>query len=216
MLELLASRVEMYRLLRDAFSYPLGEELLERLAALRPDPDTAPTLQAALRTLQAGIRGPLSGADLVELLNREHSRLMAGPGLPPAPPCGSYYRDQGHTLFGPETQAVAEMYRSVGLAPAHSGMPADHIALELEFMAVEASRACDALSRRQESEMEESLSIQRRFVRDHLLPLGRALSRSLLDAAPGEFFAGLAELLDEYLMLDAAFLEEVSASVTRY
>lgn len=209
MLDLLTSRVEMYRLLRDAFSYPATEGLIRRLSSLEPDVEAAPELQAVARSLH-GILGQVrQGEELLEDLNREHSRLMAGPGLPPAPPYGSYYRDPEGTLFGSENQSVAEVYRRHGFAPASPGVPADHLALELEFMAALAGAATVTAAQKRGVDLRDSLKAQRAFLREHLIPLSRAFTNRLLEAKPSDFFAGLAQLLYQYLTSDLAFLEEV-------
>lgn len=209
MMELLASRVEMYRLLRDAFSYPVTEGVIRRLSSLEPDGEAAPALQAVARSLHGILAQARQGEELLEELNREHSRLMAGPGLPAAPPYGSFYRDPEGTLFGSENQSVAEAYRSHGFVPASPGAPADHLALELEFMAALAETATAAAAEKRGVDLNDSLSAQRSFLREHLIPFSRAFTNRLLEAEPSDFFAGLAQLLYQYLTADRAFLEEV-------
>ncbi|HEY3367146.1 MAG TPA: molecular chaperone TorD family protein [Symbiobacteriaceae bacterium] len=209
MLELLGSRAQVHRLLRDAFSYPLSQAALTQLDALQPDSDAALPLQDALKSLQGALHGPLQGAELVEHLNREHTRLIAGPGLPAAPPYGGYYRDAGQTLFGPETQAVARAYREAGYEPADAGMPADHIVLELEFMAVRSDGLVEALSGERKAEALEALETQRGFLRNHLLPFGERFSESLAQATSDPLFTGLSAVLYNYLELDQLLLADV-------
>jgi len=211
MLVLLASRVDVYRLLRDAFTYPLTEDVITRLGSLKPDPDAAPALQHAIRTLQGLLSGSLQGADLVEHLNQEHSRLMSGPGMPPAPPYGSYYRSRDQRLFGVETAAVRQAYRQSGLVPANEGMPADHIALELEFMAALADLTLKAAAQGFVGDAARLLTNQHRFLRDRLRPFGRDLADRLSESTTDPFFCGLAAVLDQYLVLDLDLMERAEA-----
>ncbi|MCL4369770.1 MAG: molecular chaperone TorD family protein [Chloroflexi bacterium] len=215
MLDLLTSRVEMYGLLRDAFSYPVTEGVIRRLSSLEPDGEAAPTLQAVARSLHGILGQARQGEELLEDLNREHSRLMAGPGLPPAPPYGSYYRDAQGALFGQETQTVADVYRRHGFVPASPGVPADHLALELEFMAALAETATVAAAERRGIDLRDSLGVQRSFLREHLIPLSRAFTNCLLEAEPSDFFAGLTQLLHQYLSADLAFLQEVDTPLQK-
>ncbi|HEY3367045.1 MAG TPA: molecular chaperone TorD family protein [Symbiobacteriaceae bacterium] len=209
MLELLGSRAQVYRLLRDAFSYPLSQAVLTQLDALQPDDGVAPELREPLLVLQGVLHGPLQGPELVEHLNLEYSRLIVGPGLPPAPPFGSYYRDAGHTLFGPETQAVARAYRQAGFEPGDPGTPADHIVLELDFMAALADSFLVTVTDHREAEAVAVLDTQRGFLQNHLLPLGERFSESLAHATSQPFFTGVASLLYNYLTLDLALLGEI-------
>lgn len=213
MLELYAARAHVYRVLRDAFSYPLTEGVLDRLLSLEPGPDTTPALRSAIAALHAALEGRRRTPDLVERLNQEHSRLIMGPGLPPAPPWGSYYRSPDGSLFGAEHQAVARVYAEHGLAAAAPGTAADHIALELEFMFEMADRTWLAVAASRQDEADQLLSVQRDFLHDHLVPLAAALADRTLAAQPEPFFAGLVPLLTAYLSLDAALISGESLPV---
>ncbi len=206
MLEWLAARVEIYRLLRELFSYPLSAETLQRLGSLEPDAESAPELSAAVARVREALAALPEPA--LERLNLEHSRLMSGPGLPPAPPFASFYASGSQRLFGAEAQAVARAYRDAGLVPADWGTPPDHISVELDFICLQAE---EALTTARDGDLEACLSAllrQHRFLAEHLLPFSRSFCRALREAADLEFFRGAADLLEEYLDLEADALAE--------
>jgi TorA maturation chaperone TorD len=124
-----------------------GWLLASRLAAdLGLDPDRVGDLLAARR-----------GSTVDDLLD-EFERLFVGPGRTPCPPYESLWQEglarpeQGR-LMGAASTAVADLYRELGLDVAGSAheLP-DHVAIELEALAVaagrddpEAARVADAL-----------------------------------------------------------------------
>lgn len=80
----------------------------------------------------------------------------------------------------------------------------DHIALELEFMAVLAEgmlakanlqQSCLALA-----------DVQIRFLEEHLLKWAQPFAQELMQATESPLFIGLAEMLDEFLVKDLAQL----------
>ncbi|MCC6175764.1 MAG: molecular chaperone TorD family protein [Chloroflexi bacterium] len=208
MIDLLASRVAIYHLLRDAFVYPVSLETLEALQGLQVDAETSSSLGDAIGLLKGGLAAS-PPEERVERVNREHSRLLAGPGLAPAPPYGSYYLDPEPTLFGRETARVGLAFRAAGFAPADPGTPADHITFELEFMAIQAGLALEAAQAGHDDKVSGALRSQRAFLRAHLLPLAKGLAESILRAEPDQTFQGLARLLEEYLFLDYELLDEM-------
>jgi TorA maturation chaperone TorD/NAD-dependent dihydropyrimidine dehydrogenase PreA subunit len=108
------------------------------------------------------------GAEPLAQRRARYAALFAGPGRPSL----WLYESQalGGRLFGPQTQAVARVFRAAGLEPAGAEL-ADHAALELAFMGELARRGGARPS-----------PAERRFLREHAgrwLPrLGRALART--------------------------------------
>ena len=207
MTEWLVARTFMYHLLGRAVSFPITAETVQDLAALEVGADAPPQLRKAVTGLKTRLgEKPYL---LVDEVIQEQSRLIYGPGLPPAVPFASYYLDQSHTLFGPETQAVAKFYRESGYAPVQPGTPADHLALELEFMAAMAGVTAEASDRQDEAGVEAAMRTQVEFLNQHLGPFLSRFCRDLRSAASEPFFEHLADLLEQYSALDAALLEEL-------
>jgi TorA maturation chaperone TorD len=151
-----APRAEAAALLSGWWSRPVPDEvagwddgwlLASRLAAgLGLDPDRVGDLAAAR-----------AGAAVDDLLD-EYERLFVGPGRTPCPPYESLWQETAaHSergrLMGAASTAVADLYRELGLdvAGAAHELP-DHVAVELEALAVAAGsddpaalRVADAL-----------------------------------------------------------------------
>ena len=122
------------QLISTLFSYPGGP-------VYTPMP---PELQGDSETALLAERGDLAPI----ILENEYVRLFvnAMPELPCAP-YGSVYLEG--TLLGGSTQKVAAIYRKYGI---ESNEPADHIAVESEFLAWLHGRAADDVDARKDFE----------------------------------------------------------------
>jgi TorA maturation chaperone TorD len=116
------------RLFASIFEREVDEKLLGELAARGQE----------IETVLGG--DPLAGIDpgdaaAVEILAVEYCRLFIGP-TDHLPPVESVVLGE-ERFWGPSTRAVAEFYRTVGLAPREDSkiMP-DHISMELDCMAM--------------------------------------------------------------------------------
>lgn len=141
-------------------------------------------------------------------LREDYLRLFVGPGHLEAPPWESVYRSKEHLLFGEETMAVREFYRSFGLESKNKNRePEDHIGLEMEFMAY---LNCEAAAKAAADEgFAEFLQGQRRFLKEHLQQWVPALCADIQKAAQTAFFRGLALFTRGWLEADAVELEIV-------
>ncbi len=118
--------------------------------------------------------------------------LVAGNGLPPIP----LYESQhlSGRLLGPETHALAMLYRQAGLEVRGAELP-DHASVELEFLAYLAEQECvDGESQRQWR------LIQRLFIRKHAGRWLPKVGRKLLHAADPAW-AAIGRLLTAVLSL---------------
>lgn len=210
MLEWLAARAVMYRLLGEIFTFPISAGTLQGLMGFQAGPDAPPVFRDALFGMQSRLCEDPD--QLLEELNTELSRLLCGPGLSPVVPYASYYLDSSRALFGPETQAVAKLYRAHGYAPAHPGTPADHIALELEFLAAMAESALVAAERQETAELQRGLTVQTGFLKHHLGPFLAWFCSDLRASSSEPFFENAAGLLAEFVAMDTEFIEAVQAT----
>lgn len=143
-------RGECFRFLAACFYQPKKENLcaenflstlVENLQEICPDAaSAAQRMQESLATYSE------------EELNVEYARLFVGPFGLKAPPYGSIYLDNDHTVMGPSTLATIEFYEQEGLARDDSfhELP-DHIVVELEFLYFLSYRQVEAI---QKGEME--------------------------------------------------------------
>ena len=137
---------ECYRFLAACF-YQLKKEMLveeQLLPSLVSNlqhvcPDASPFAQHMLDSLS-------SYTD--EELAVEYARLFVGPFGLKAPPYGSIYLGNDHTVMGPSTIETIAFYEQEGLArdEGFHELP-DHIAVELEFMYYLGYREVEALQK---------------------------------------------------------------------
>ena len=190
------NRATLYALLARLFTYPLDTHLLSTVKGLSLDGSPTEAAQDIARGLDLMQTALAAGglAEMAEALNCEATRLFEGPGQPVAPPFASFYLN-GRQLVGQETIAVHRAYLAAGLSPA-ANLPADHLALELGFLA--------ALAEKPEP---EALQQAYAFITEHTLSWVPAWRRQLRTAQPNSFFAGLADLLHAVLVADVTWLE---------
>ncbi|MDN5345504.1 MAG: putative dimethyl sulfoxide reductase chaperone [Clostridia bacterium] len=172
-----------------------------------------PTLVAGCRQMQAELvarHGELD--EYQQELQEEYNRLFVGPGHLEAPPWESVYRSKERLLFGEETLAVREFYRSFGLESRNKGKePDDHAGLEMEFMAHLSEAAADRVL--EGEDINDLLEGQDRFLAEHMQQWLPALCRDMEQAARTDFFRGLALLTRGWMEADAAELKMVLAEV---
>ena len=85
-------------------------------------------------------------------------------------PWESVYTTHDHTLFGPSTLEVQELYRSYGISLGASECePPDHIGLELLFLSLLSQKGLDALDCGETAEAEIIARAHRDFLDEHVL-----------------------------------------------
>jgi TorA maturation chaperone TorD len=96
--------------------------------------------------------------------------------------------------------ALEREYASVGLAASPAlGEPADHLAMELEYMAFLCDREASAWARGTLADAAAALHRQRRFMRRHLGRWVPGMARHLLMLAPAPFYRAVAEGLEAFI-----------------
>lgn len=211
-------RVAVYEILALGFCRPDGAHL-RRLGGAR----TRAALSAAAGLLPGGPAGwhshfhefrrqlqatPAHG--LANELSVEYARLFLGPDVLPCHPYGSVYLDGGQVM-GPSTIDVMRHYRNEGLSiSAGWTEPADHICLELAFMAFLAGKCSAALERGCDDEAAALLHAQARFLRQHLLRWSPAFAEKVTGCTSAPLYRFLAGFLPQWLSFD----EEVLRAAT--
>lgn len=139
-----------------------------------------------------------------ELLASDCQRLFVGPGPVLAPPWESVYRTRDKLLFGEPDDAVRKIYLREGLV-VNQAEPADHIALELAFMA-----RVGALAPENSENAAEIMNIQCSFLKEHLLSWVPDWQKDVTCNAETHFWSGLAMITKGWIIDD--FANRVSIS----
>ena len=119
-----------------------------------------------------------------------------------APPYGSVYMEESRTLVGETTLAAAGCYAAAGLTVTLRE-PADHVVVELEFMAYLAALAADAAHRRDGDEANQLAERQEQFLHTHLGAWAPAFCAAIARGASTRFYRALAGCLARFIEADA-------------
>ncbi|MDN5326660.1 MAG: putative dimethyl sulfoxide reductase chaperone [Moorella sp. (in: firmicutes)] len=190
---------------RDLLAALAGEDILAELATRSQNED----LITGCRLMQAELEARRRDLEAYrQELQGDYNRLFVGPGHLEAPPWESVYRSKEHLLFGEETLAVREFYRSFGLESKKKNQePDDHLGLEMEFMAWLCRKA--AASIQSGGDAGHFLAGQERFLKEHLEQWVPALTADIERAARTDFFRGLALFTRGWLASDRVEIEIV-------
>jgi TorA maturation chaperone TorD len=143
--------------------------LRRELSAGRNDPASEP-FAAQLSAVCEALPEPDDVAG-IQALAVEHTRLFGGisPAYGPPPPYESVQRGAG--VAGPAelAVAVASCYADAGLDPIDGAVPADHLGIELKFVALLCHREMEAWQRGRHGDAARALGLQRDFLDSHLL-----------------------------------------------
>jgi len=189
---------------------------IERLAAhdpfslpdsLRMDDRINGALRMLSGSLQPLVRG-VSDRDL-EQLQGDHFQLFTGSGIPSAPPWESFYRTEERLTVSSHTLEVRAFYERFGLVSERKERePEDHIGLELEFMACLCDRHGECLRKGDVGEAAVTVQAQKDFLDEHLLRWVSRFCEEVDRCAWTDFFRGMAQLTEGFVVWDRRFLGE--------
>lgn len=133
-------------------------------------------------------------AQYIDTLQIEYTRLFinAAPHLI-APPYGSFYLDGDRNLQGKSTEKTRDFYRQYGYDITDTTEPADHIRIELEFLA--------ALVRDNQLEAEEE------FLHTILRPWFTPFSAKITEAGAHPFYSTALQVIG-FFITDESFPPE--------
>ena len=198
--ELTAQRSAVYRLLARLYRVEVDEEFLAELKAMRFPAATGNTAVDA-------------GSHAITDLAVDYVRAFIGHGVDAysaAYPFESVYTSPKRLMMQEARDEVLAVYRSEGLDKLPSWKESeDHIALELEFMAVLGDRIVTAAEAADEAEVERLLSTQRNFLEDHLASWAPLMTADLRRFAQCGLYQGLASLTDGFLQVEEEFFDEI-------
>lgn len=137
-------------------------------------------------------------------LAREYTRLFinAFPHVV-APPYGSVYMEKSGRLFGQTTSEILQFYHQNGftLKEDLKDLP-DHIAHELEFLAILTSKEAEASG----SDRVRFEEIQIEFFSRFILPWIYSFCQRIMSESRSPFYGSLAQLTREFINLEKNYL----------
>lgn len=162
------------------------------LAALRDDPAAAPAPLVPYARSLAGADLELEAQDLAV----DFATVLCGMSPHPVFPYESTYADGDRLLMRPVRDDVVRAYAEAGFAvdPA-LGLPEDHLAFELAFVAHLARREADAREEGDARAADEAAGRRAAFVRDHLARWVPRFAADWQRASASPFYQALAQIL---------------------
>lgn len=169
-----------------------GGEALDHLAEYLGVLDV--DAQEDISRLRAALmNGSLEEVD--ERLNIESTRLFhVRLPEPPAIPYESVWREPERLTMGRAARATAAIYRERGLYPSEEfgDTAPDHIARELDFVAIAARKEALALQDGDTAGADQWAVVRGEFVNEHIVPWVPAFFGAIVSDGTSEFFASAA------------------------
>ena len=175
-------RSATYRLLSCCY-YPPDERLVE---ALR-ESDVRALRQITVPTL--------------DKLKVDYAQLFVGPFDVAAPPYGSVYLEHDRRICGDTTMDIIARYREEGLQVTLKE-PADHVAVELEYMYLLALRQMQASAEHHEGLATRYMQKQRDFLQTHLGVWVVMFTQRIVEHARTGFYRHVAAATDAFVSRD--------------
>lgn len=189
------TRGECFRLLAACFYEPERSVFLEEQVAENLQSRLAPFSEVARQAAKRMHEGLLELSQ--ETLSIDHAALFVGPFELLAPPYGSVYIEKKRTVMGDSTMFATRCYQEAGLS-VEVKEPGDHIAIELEFMALLCGKEVEAV---REDRAEEAISfqgMQNRFYHQAMAPWVDEFCLAVEAGTKNEFYLGLADCLKNF------------------
>ena len=125
-------------------------------------------------------------------------------------PYESVYTSERRLLMQDSRDEVLALYRAAGLEKDKSWPESeDHLALELEYLAIHTRRAIEALAAGDEDGAFANLVTQLHFMDDHLMNWVPMMTADMRKFARTDLYRGLSYLTEGFLTEDRAFLAEL-------
>jgi TorA maturation chaperone TorD len=145
-----------------------------------------------------------------EKLKIAHAELFVGPFELQAPPYGSVYLERNNQVMGKTTLEVIKKYQESGLK-LDIKEPADHIAIELEFMHYLYTLEAEALDSGNNAKVQSLASIKNDFLSIYLAPWIPKFCAKIRATADNIFYRSLADCLENFIEHEAATLPLINA-----
>ena len=201
-IESLENRRLTYIFLAQGFREAVSVEMLQ---AFR---DAPPAFEGPLGVFFSG----LANCDLERVrldLASEYAALFLAMSAQPVPPYESVYVSDEKLLMQSARDHVVALYREEGLVRADSiNVPEDHIAIEFEFAGLLCQQALEELRAGNAEKACLFMDKQKLFVSCHLANWIRDFTDDVLRAASTDFYRGLAQTAQTFILLDNQLLQD--------
>jgi TorA maturation chaperone TorD len=118
-------------------------------------------------------------------------------------PYASVYLSENHLLYQKETEDVIKFYAENKIAQKEDFKePEDHIAVELNFIALLTDGASKALRNNDATTAIDKLKVTKKFMEKHLLPWVHRFCIDLREAATDDFYSSFADITLGFIRTD--------------
>lgn len=212
---LLKRRMGTYSLISRLFRVEVDQACLDELKAMRfPVASGNESIDKGYALIASYVAS--SWENTLTELAVDFTRVFIGYGMDAysaAFPYESVYTSERRLLMQDARDEILALYRAAGLEKDSSWPESeDHLALELEYMAILTRRAIEALDRGDEDEAYRLLVAERNFLDDHLCPWVPLMTEDMRKFAKTDFYRGLSYLTEGFLADDKVFLDELLAA----
>jgi anaerobic sulfite reductase subunit A len=202
-----SNRESLYQLLGRLFKYEIDQPLLDYLAGMRfPAQSGDEELSEGYRTIEEFLRR--RGADTLTELAADYAKIFRATGISKkeaALPFEAVYTNAD------ARKHVASVYEAKGLANAHpQHIPEDHIALELEFMALLCHESQEFLAEKKIPALTGCIMDQKEFLKLHLLNWVPAFCADVQKCAGTDFYKAVAKIADGFLRVEKTIVDDLS------
>ena len=209
LIKVMRRRMSTYSLMARMFRVEADQELLDQLRDMQFPAAAENELVSKGYELIVEYMTSIWENTLTELAV-DYVRVFIGYGMnssSAAFPYESVYTSEHHLLMQDSRDEVLALYRAAGLEKDSSWPESeDHIALELEYIAILTRRAIEALEVGDEDAAYQQMVCQWNFLQDHLTNWAPSMAVDMRKFAHTDFYRGLSYLTEGFLTDDQEFL----------
>jgi anaerobic sulfite reductase subunit A len=151
---------------------------------------------------------------LITDLKVEYTNLFLGIGEDTVHLVESSYLDKGRLRYEEPRQNARDAYQSLGFRKDSWFLePEDHLALELEFMAMMCNWTAVTIGKKDFANAIAYLTLQKEFLRDRIMGWIPAMCKRLKRKARSDYYKSLAYLTDGFVTLDYGLPDLITATL---